>query len=161
MNKLTSMSADRTREFGAALARAVLRGFSDQAVVIGLNGELGAGKTTFVGGFLREMGVQGSIRSPTYTLIEPYEIGSRSVYHLDLYRLATARDLEMLAPRDLLNPGAVLLVEWAIRGGKALPTPDLSLELKYSGAAPSENQRTIEMLTTSTTGKELAESLQG
>jgi tRNA threonylcarbamoyladenosine biosynthesis protein TsaE len=161
MSSLTSNSADRTREIGAALAHAVSLTSTEHAVVIALNGELGAGKTTLVSGFLRALGIEGPIRSPTYTLIEPYELGVRTVYHLDLYRLSSARDLEMLAPRDLLNPGAVLLVEWATRGGLALPTPDLTVNLKYAESAAGEAQRVIEVSPTSTTGKGLADSLEG
>jgi tRNA threonylcarbamoyladenosine biosynthesis protein TsaE len=129
------------------------------AVVIALNGELGAGKTTLVSGFLRALGISGPIKSPTYTLIEPYEFKTGTVYHLDLYRLAEARDLEMLAPRDLLNTGAVLLVEWANRGGLALPSPDLSLDLGYAESTAAPSRRTIGVAASSTAGKELADSL--
>jgi tRNA threonylcarbamoyladenosine biosynthesis protein TsaE len=129
-------------------------------IVIALSGELGAGKTTLVSGFLRELGVTGSVRSPTYTLVEPYDLGARTVYHLDLYRLADARELEMLAPRDMLTPGAVLLIEWAERAGRALPTPDLSLTLRYPVNGVEGVGRTLNFQSATTTGKELAMSLQ-
>ncbi len=162
-----SHSANETRAIGAALAQAISRLRADAStdvtnnapVVIALNGELGAGKTTFVGGFLCALGVSGAIRSPTYTLIEPYEFGERTIYHLDLYRLADARELEMLALRDLLLPGAVLLIEWAERGIGALPTPDVALTLRY----PSDESGTDRLLLIQAgtiTGKGLATSLQ-
>jgi tRNA threonylcarbamoyladenosine biosynthesis protein TsaE len=128
---VVSDSPDATRELGARLGQALLASSRVQPVVINLSGELGAGKTTFVSGLLRAVGVTGPVRSPTYTLIEPYELADIAVYHMDLYRLGDARDLEMLALRDLLLPGAALLIEWAERGKGALPSPDLALKLQY------------------------------
>lgn len=159
---LITTSPDDTRAMGAALGRAVAGSPADHALVIALNGELGAGKTTFVGGFLRALGVAGAVRSPTYTLIEPYEVSGRTVYHLDLYRLADPRELEMLAPRDLLEPGSVLVVEWAERAGAALPQPDLTVTLTYPSApasAVSESTRAIEIRPGSSAGQVLAASL--
>jgi tRNA threonylcarbamoyladenosine biosynthesis protein TsaE len=109
---------------------------------------------------LRSLGVTGSIRSPTYTLIEPYELGFGTVYHLDLYRLADARELEMLALRDLLQPGSVLLVEWAEKGRRELPSPDLTLTLRYPKSGGSDSIRTVDLLSGTTTGKELAARVQ-
>jgi len=122
---------------------------------------LGAGKTTFVGGLLRAMGVVGPVRSPTYTLIEVYELHevNRSVSHLDLYRLADARELEMLAPRDLLEPRAVLLVEWAERGGNALPVPDLEITFGYPGPQANTDTRVIKVGYHTSDGEVLAASL--
>ena len=157
---LTTHSAEQTRLLGAALARAVLHAPIGQPVIVALNGELGAGKTTFVAGFLHALGVTGSVRSPTYTLVEPYELGERTVFHLDLYRLANPADLEALALRDLLSPGAVLLVEWAERGKRALPTPDLVVTLAYK--EPSrDSDRTVDVGAWTPIGKGLAASLQG
>jgi len=160
---IQSASPETTRTLGAALAKAITQLSSKLPLVIALNGELGAGKTTFVGGLLRELGVTGPVRSPTYTLIEPYQLGVEQdsmpsrVYHIDLYRLADASELEMLAPRDLLEPGAVLLVEWAERGGRALPTPDLSITLAYPQTESTE--RTINIEPGSSAGRVLATSL--
>jgi len=145
-------------------------------LVIALNGELGAGKTTFVSGLLHAVGVTGPVRSPTYTLIEPYELTDdtpdqaqggqaqgRRMYHMDLYRLANSRELEMLAPRDLLEPGAVLLVEWAERGGRALPTPDLTLTFCYPESASinaaTTSDRAIKIEPGSSVGRVLGASL--
>jgi tRNA threonylcarbamoyladenosine biosynthesis protein TsaE len=100
--------------------------------VMYLEGDLGAGKTTFVRAVLRALGVSGTIRSPTFTLLETYEIGEQLAAHLDLYRL-TAPEVETLGVRDLLAEGTVLFVEWPERGGKALPPPDIRLRLELKG----------------------------
>jgi tRNA threonylcarbamoyladenosine biosynthesis protein TsaE len=141
--ELTTESPEATRALGAKLGQALLVAPREQPIVIYLNGELGAGKTTFVSGLLRAIGVNGPVRSPTYTLIEPYELQHIAVYHLDLYRLTEARDLEMLALRDLLQPGSVLLVEWAERGGGALPNADLVLGLRYPEASGDQMQQRL------------------
>ena len=125
---------EATRALGERLADALRHAPLDRPIVIDLNGELGAGKTTLASGLLQHLGVKGPVRSPTYTLIEPYEIDARTLYHLDLYRLANARELDMLALRDLLQPGAVLLVEWAEKGAGALPMADLAVNLRYPPA---------------------------
>jgi tRNA threonylcarbamoyladenosine biosynthesis protein TsaE len=161
---LVTQSADATCELGAALGRALAVARMEQPVFIALNGELGAGKTTFVGGLLHALGARGPIRSPTYTLIETYELPQmqgRCIHHLDLYRLVDASELEMLAPRDLLAPGATLLVEWAERGGRALPSPDLSITFAYSPAADGDmpGERRIEIQSGSSVGRVLATSL--
>ena len=116
-----------TEGLGAALGRACHFGCQ-----IHLHGQLGAGKTTLVRGFLRALGHAGAVRSPTYTLIEPYDLG-RPVYHLDLYRLSDPEELEYLGLRDLQQEQPILLVEWPDRGAGALPAPDLVIELAYAG----------------------------
>jgi len=105
-----------------------------EPLIITLQGDLGAGKTTLVGGLLNALGHVGSVRSPTYTLIEPYELAGRQFYHLDLYRLTHPMQLEELGVRDLLQPGAVLLVEWPEKAGLMLANADLQVHLSY----PSE-----------------------
>lgn len=96
-----------------------------------LYGELGAGKTTFVRGFLRGLGYQGAVKSPTYTLIEPYEIDGRRLFHLDIYRLADASELEDTGIRDELEQGNTLLVEWPERAQGLLGEPQLEVRLEY------------------------------
>lgn len=123
--------AAATRAAGAALGTALLDVPTDRPLVITLQGELGAGKTTFVGGLLAAMGHTGSVRSPTYTLIEPYELADRQVYHLDLYRLTDPLQLEELGIRDLLQPGAILLIEWPERAAMWLTPPDMAVQLSY------------------------------
>jgi len=164
---LTSLSPEQTQAFGAALGAAVRDISIDKPLVIALNGELGAGKTTFVGGFMRSLGVIGPVRSPTYTLIEPYECAHKRVFHMDLYRLADQGELEMLAPRDVLEPGAVLLIEWAERAGNSLPPPDLAVTLAYPGAdtrgefgVGRETKRILQVVPGTSAGEVLAASLQ-
>jgi tRNA threonylcarbamoyladenosine biosynthesis protein TsaE len=123
-------TADDMRTLGRALGGALstVRG---GALVIGIEGELGAGKTTLVSGVLAGVGIEGAIRSPTYTLIEPYEAAGLQLYHIDLYRLTGAREVEALGIRDLLDERAVLLIEWPSRAAGALPTEDLSISIEY------------------------------
>lgn len=116
-----------TEALGAALAP-VLAG---QGGVITLSGELGAGKTTLVRGLIHALGHQGAVRSPTYTLVEPYEFESGSVLHLDLYRLAGIDDLAPLGIREAAGSGALMLVEWPERAAGALPPPDLAIQLAH------------------------------
>ena len=109
---------------GASLAR-VLPEPASASAVLHLQGELGAGKTTLARGFLEALGHAGTVRSPTYTLIEPYELTPLTVVHADLYRLFDPMELEGLGLRDLARPRHVWLIEWPERGGVLLPLPDL------------------------------------
>jgi len=129
--RLTAATADEMRALGARLAAALGAADMREPFVIGLSGELGAGKTTLVGGLLAALGHEGPARSPTYTLIEPYRLAGRDLYHCDLYRLRDPSELDDLGLRDLLVGPAVLLVEWPERAAERLPEPDLALLLEY------------------------------
>ena len=122
-------SAEQMQLLGRAIGRAI--DAVDGPCIVALEGELGAGKTTLVGGILRAYGITGPVRSPTYTLIEPYEAASRPLYHLDLYRLAHPDEVEPLGIRDLLTGRAVLLIEWPSRAAGALPAADLRIDIGY------------------------------
>ena len=116
-----------TLALGAAFARAGLR-----RGAVFLRGELGTGKTTFVRGFLRELGTPGMIRSPTYTLVEEYRAGGLEVRHYDLYRLGSPEELEFLGLRDHLLAGSLCFFEWPERGIGMLPEPVLEVRLGHA-----------------------------
>jgi tRNA threonylcarbamoyladenosine biosynthesis protein TsaE len=99
--------------------------------VIYLQGDLGTGKTTLVRSLMRGLGYHGKVKSPTYTLIEPYSLGGLTVYHLDLYRLASGEELEWIGLRDLSDGSGLLLIEWPEQGEGALPPPDLIISVDY------------------------------
>jgi tRNA threonylcarbamoyladenosine biosynthesis protein TsaE len=119
-------SAEATEALGARLARLF---DARPGGVIFLHGGLGAGKTTLARGLLRSLGVTERVRSPSYTLIEPYALAGRPVLHLDLYRLTDPTELDQLGLDDQPPEQALWLVEWPEKGLQRLPRPELSVEL--------------------------------
>ncbi|WP_407275488.1 tRNA (adenosine(37)-N6)-threonylcarbamoyltransferase complex ATPase subunit type 1 TsaE [Halothiobacillus sp. DCM-1] len=113
-----------------------------EAGLLFLDGDLGAGKTTFARAFLRALGVTGAVRSPTYTLIEPYELPDRRVLHLDLYRLGSAEELDALGVREEWDR-ALLLIEWPTQAAGALPAPDVHLALELLPQNPLQRQMSL------------------
>ena len=132
MTTVLLRSAGDTTALGAAIAAELA---PRQGAVIYLQGPLGAGKTTVARGLLRALGVSGAIRSPTYTLLEPYEISGRTLVHLDLYRLNDERELESLGLRDYAPERCWWLVEWPERAAARLPVADLTVTLAHAGQA--------------------------
>ena len=114
--------------FGADLARQ-----SKPGSVIYLQGELGAGKTTLARGFLRAKGVRGFIKSPSYALLEVYELPAGQIVHLDLYRLQAANELQHLGLSDYLTGSSILLIEWPEKAEAELPAPSFRCQISIDG----------------------------
>jgi tRNA threonylcarbamoyladenosine biosynthesis protein TsaE len=98
-----------------------------------LAGELGAGKTSLTRGVLREFGYAGAVKSPTYTLVEPYEEQEYNLYHFDLYRLSDPEEVEFLGVLDYFGDANLCIVEWAEKGKGYLPDPDIEITLTVEG----------------------------
>jgi tRNA threonylcarbamoyladenosine biosynthesis protein TsaE len=102
-----------------------------QGLTVYLHGDLGAGKTTFVRGVLHGLGYMGKVKSPTYTLVEPYVISRYNIYHFDLYRFTDAEEWEAAGFREYFNDSSVCLVEWPEKAGNLLPKPDFDIKISH------------------------------
>lgn len=123
---ITLETPEDTEALGAALWQAL-----PAKCLLFLYGELGAGKTTLVRGLLRAAGHQGAVKSPTYTLVEEYEVNGRRLFHFDLYRLKDPEELEWMGMEDYLNQEALCCIEWPQMGEGFLPMADLEVRLNY------------------------------
>ena len=144
-------TATAMEDLGAELAQ-----YSPAGTVIFLQGDLGAGKTTLVRGFLRGLGHVGVVKSPTYTLVEVYEAVNPPVFHFDLYRLTAPCELEEMGIRDYFAQNAILLIEWPERAGEILPAPDLSC---YIGLLPEG--RRVEFKSQTPRGQQILKQMIG
>lgn len=102
-------------------------------LVIWLEGDLGSGKTTFARGLIHAMGYSGRVKSPTYGLLEHYQLDSLKILHMDIYRISDPGELEFLGVEDLLDEQTILLIEWPDKGGSWLPEPDFIFRFAYAG----------------------------
>ena len=161
MKQLEYLLADEaaTVAIGESLAK-VLQWQNDQqqaqqSLVVFLNGDLGAGKTTLTRGFVRGMGHQGNVKSPTYTLVEPYEFPPWQVYHFDLYRLGDPEELEYMGIRDYFSNNCCCFIEWPEKGAGLLANADIIINMVYQ-----DEQRMIDLHACSIRGKGVLRQLE-
>jgi tRNA threonylcarbamoyladenosine biosynthesis protein TsaE len=129
--------------FGARIAKT-----TEGHGLIFLEGDLGAGKTTLSRGIIRGLGHVGAVKSPTFTLVEPYEIGDIRAFHFDLYRLVDPEELEYLGIRDYFEDDALCLIEWPRKGAGFLPKADLTITI-----SPQDSGRSLQIVSQSSRGE--------
>ena len=125
MVKLSIADEEAMLKLGASLADKIHPGD-----IVFLRGDLGAGKTTLVRGFLRAKGHEGAVKSPTFTLVESYHLDHTDIYHFDLYRLTDPYELELMGFRDYLRADAICLIEWPEKAGNIQPMPTLNIHIR-------------------------------
>ena len=140
MNKLEYFLKDEAAQLKLA---ASIAASTPSGAIIFLDGDLGTGKTTLVRGFLHALGFTGNVKSPTYTLVEPYLIGEQQIYHFDLYRLGSPDELEYAGGRDYFDGQSICLIEWPEKAQGYLPEADLFCQLSYKNQAGNQGRNCI------------------
>ena len=137
-NKLTLSSLEDTKKLGQELAKEILKRKGEASLVVFLDGDLGTGKTTLVKEIIFALGVKEKVKSPTFTIIEPYELNNENIYHVDLYRIIDPTELEIIGLREYLSESkAIIFIEWPEKSYGYLKKFDLKISLKHL----SENER--------------------
>ncbi|OOF57951.1 tRNA (adenosine(37)-N6)-threonylcarbamoyltransferase complex ATPase subunit type 1 TsaE [Rodentibacter genomosp. 2] len=156
MNELTQYIPDESTmlRFGKKLAETILKCHTERAVILYFNGDLGAGKTTLTRGMVQGLGFQGNVKSPTYTLVEEYNITGKMIYHFDLYRLADPEELEFMGIRDYFAKDSICLIEWAEKGDGILPPADLFVNIDYY-----DDARNITLIAQNALGEQIIQQL--
>ena len=136
--KLTLRSLEDTKNLGQELAKEILKRKDKSAFIVFLDGDLGTGKTTLVKEIIFALGIKEKVKSPTFTIIEPYELNDKNIYHIDLYRINDPSELEIIGLREYLNESeAIIFIEWPEKSFGFLKEFDLKISLKHS----SEKER--------------------
>ena len=136
--KLTLSSLEDTKNLGQEIAKEILKRKDKSAFIVFLDGDLGTGKTTLVKEIIFALGIKEKVKSPTFTIIEPYELNDKNIYHIDLYRINDPSELEIIGLREYLNESeAIIFIEWPEKSFGFLKKFDLKLSLKHS----SEKER--------------------
>lgn len=143
-------SVREMEDLGRQIARRL-----DAIGCIYLSGPLGAGKTTLMRGILRGLGHEGAVKSPTFTLVEPYTFPGRNLFHFDLYRLQDAEELEFLGVRDYFSGASVCIIEWPERAGGLLPPPDVEVKIM-----PVDSERQVQLISHTEAGTALVDGLE-
>ena len=136
--KLTLSSLEDTKNLGQEIAKEILKRKDKSAFIVFLDGDLGTGKTTLVKEIIFALGIKEKVKSPTFTIIEPYELNNKNIYHIDLYRINDPSELEIIGLREYLNESeAIIFIEWPEKSFGFLKKFNLKISLKHS----SEKER--------------------
>jgi len=136
--KLTLRSLEDTKNLGQEIAKEIVKRKDKSAFIVFLDGDLGTGKTTLVKEIIFALGIKEKVKSPTFTIIEPYELNNKNIYHIDLYRINDPSELEIIGLREYLNESeAIIFIEWPEKSFGFLKKFDLKISLKHS----SEEER--------------------